>query len=406
MSLSLPQLDDRRYADLLEEALAQIPTLYPQWTDHNPSDPGIVLIELFAWLADMLIYRIDRIPEASYWVFLELLNDTWSSEGARLWEHRRRLPLQDAMRETMLDLRERYRAITPEDFEHLILHTWPASPEAASIPPQPIARARCFPRKDLAQRPGETTPGHVSVVVVPAAGPAENVLTGQSDDPEEIHVRFAGYDERNLDRQLAAAGAAVDTLVHTPSELIAVVRPAAPAPATWTAPAGRVETRPLQAPGELCAALESWLEPRRMLGTCVHVVGPGYAQVTVRAKIYLRHDALARAVTWRVQQQLWWFFHPLYGGDDGVGWPFGRNVYLSEIYRLLDQIEGVDYITGVDVIPAQDELGRAITNEQGQVVGIRLQAHELVDLRGLSNWIELRDKRELVVGIALNPPLA
>src|SRR3954454_9376688 len=74
MPLTLPKLDDRSYADLLEEARTLIPSLDPAWTDHNPTDPGITLIELFAWLAEMLIYRADQVPDRHRLAFLKLLN--------------------------------------------------------------------------------------------------------------------------------------------------------------------------------------------------------------------------------------------------------------------------------------------------------------------------------------------
>ena len=58
MPLNLPNLDDRDYNSLVQEALALIPAHAPEWTDHNPSDPGITLVELFAYLTEMLIYRV------------------------------------------------------------------------------------------------------------------------------------------------------------------------------------------------------------------------------------------------------------------------------------------------------------------------------------------------------------
>lgn len=62
MPVPLPNLDDRRWADLVEEGRALIPRYAPAWTDHNASDPGITLVELFAWLAEMAQYRLNRVP--------------------------------------------------------------------------------------------------------------------------------------------------------------------------------------------------------------------------------------------------------------------------------------------------------------------------------------------------------
>jgi hypothetical protein len=56
MTIPLPNLDDRTYADLLEEARSLIPIECPTWTDHNPSDTGIILLELFAWLTEFTLY--------------------------------------------------------------------------------------------------------------------------------------------------------------------------------------------------------------------------------------------------------------------------------------------------------------------------------------------------------------
>ncbi|HET7187591.1 MAG TPA: baseplate J/gp47 family protein [Gemmatimonadaceae bacterium] len=71
-----PDLDDRQWTDLVAEARALIPTYAPQWTDHNPSDVGMTLVELFAWLVEGMIYRLNRVPEKNYVAFLNLLGIT------------------------------------------------------------------------------------------------------------------------------------------------------------------------------------------------------------------------------------------------------------------------------------------------------------------------------------------
>jgi len=74
--LAPPNLDDRTWVDLVDEARALIPTYAPQWTDHNPSDLGIALVELFAYLVEGLTYRLNRVPEKSYIAFLDLIGIT------------------------------------------------------------------------------------------------------------------------------------------------------------------------------------------------------------------------------------------------------------------------------------------------------------------------------------------
>ena len=73
MPLPEPRLDDRRFQDIVNEAKAMIPRYCPEWTDHNVSDPGVTIIELFAWMTDLLLYRLNRVPEKNYIRFMDLI---------------------------------------------------------------------------------------------------------------------------------------------------------------------------------------------------------------------------------------------------------------------------------------------------------------------------------------------
>lgn len=73
MPLPLPNLDTRRWADLVEEGRSLIPRYAPGWTDHNVHDPGITLMELFAWITDLAIYRTNAIPASHRRKFLALI---------------------------------------------------------------------------------------------------------------------------------------------------------------------------------------------------------------------------------------------------------------------------------------------------------------------------------------------
>lgn len=68
-----PILDDRSFNDIVAEAKARIPRYTPEWTDYNPGDPGIALVELFAWMTEQLIFRLNQVPKLSYLKFLELI---------------------------------------------------------------------------------------------------------------------------------------------------------------------------------------------------------------------------------------------------------------------------------------------------------------------------------------------
>lgn len=73
MPIRSPNLDDRRFEDLVEEARRYISQSCPTWTDLSPGDPGTVLLEVFAYLTDILLYRLNRLPEKAYIEFLRLI---------------------------------------------------------------------------------------------------------------------------------------------------------------------------------------------------------------------------------------------------------------------------------------------------------------------------------------------
>lgn len=273
MPIPLPNLDDRSYADLTGEARALLPALLPEWTDHNPSDPGIVLVELLAWVTDMLLYQVDQVPDGHVEGFLALL-------GAPRQDG---VSLDSATRAAVLDLREHYRAVTVRDHEELVRVAWPADEVGAGFGPGGgVARVRCLPGRNLAapERPRRAAPapGSVSLLVVPPR---------------------------------AAAGA-----------------PPQPAP-------------------ELLAALRAFFEPRRLVATRLHVVGPRYVPVGVAADLALRADALPGNALADAMAALAAFFDPLTGGPDGTGWPFGRPVRVSEVAAVLTGLPLVDYVEEV-----------------------------------------------------------
>ena len=162
MPIPLPNLDDRTYADLVAEATAMIPTVHPEWTNHNPSDPGMVLVELLAWLTEMSLYQVNEITGSHTEAFLELLNGPgWQLRG----------DVNTAVRHTILKLRQRYRAVTIEDFHYLLFNVWPQTKAAQNLGADGgIGRIFCLPHTNLeAKDPTADAPGHISLVILPKA---------------------------------------------------------------------------------------------------------------------------------------------------------------------------------------------------------------------------------------------
>jgi hypothetical protein len=290
MPLNVPDLDDRNYDDLVREALALIPAVAPDWTNHNVSDPGITLVELLAYLTEILIYRTNRITDAQLAVFLSLLIGQPCSRDR---------PLAEQIRQAVLDIRNGAGAVTAADYERL----------ARQCAPGKLARAHCLPGYNLNIKVEDRQrPGHISVVVVPVP------------DTKERHPR----------------------------------------------------------PGqELLASIRRGLEDYRLVTTRLHVVGPQYVPVYIDGTLALLQNAPEGDTVDRVRAALEDFLKVLPGKDEveSESWPFGGDVYLSELYEVIERLPGIDYVAALEL--GSENPARFIRNDKGQVVGVDLRENEL-----------------------------
>ena len=111
MALPAPNLDDRRFQDLVDDAKRLVQQRCPEWTDHNVSDPGVTLIETFAYMVDQLLYRLNRVPDRHYLTFLDLIGvapfpPTAAATDVTFWLS---APQPDAGRRARRDARSRPR---------------------------------------------------------------------------------------------------------------------------------------------------------------------------------------------------------------------------------------------------------------------------------------------------------
>lgn len=101
--------------------------------------------------------------------------------------------------------------------------------------------------------------------------------------------------------------------------------------------------RPTPGPA-LLRAVSAYLGRRRIIGSRIDVVGPAYRVVTVQAQVQPLAGTSPRALAARIVDALDVYLHPLTGGADGQGWPFGRSVFRAEIMQVIDSVPGVDYV--------------------------------------------------------------
>jgi hypothetical protein len=343
MALEQLNLDDRRYADLVEEARRLIVAYDPNWTNHNPSDPGVTLIELFAFLTETLLYRLDQVTEANQRKFLKLLRGpSWTPSGPTS-EH-----LAADTRATVQRLRARYRAVTADDYEYIALQDFNSWLHDAQLEESSGGALEDWWATTRADR------------TVPANLPSHVPSIG----------RVLCLAERNLD-----AGSEPLRAAPAPAHVSVVVlaaREAAPDP-----------------PAPLLSALWGFLDERRMLTTRHHVVAPTFAPVGAEIVVARTSDAVeedrpaGRGLRSRIVTKLEKFLHPLKGGELEQGWPFGRDVFVSEFYRELEDVPGVDYVSDLMLssrCDAGDERcvpASPIWHSEGDLIGLRLEGHHL-----------------------------
>lgn len=91
------------------------------------------------------------------------------------------------------------------------------------------------------------------------------------------------------------------------------------------------------------------LDRHRLITTSLRVVPPDYVNVSVAADIHIKPGYHVPATRSKVEEALLAFLHPLTGGVDGTGWPFGRAVYRSELFQVIGRIDGVGCVNSLRI---------------------------------------------------------
>jgi predicted phage baseplate assembly protein len=100
----------------------------------------------------------------------------------------------------------------------------------------------------------------------------------------------------------------------------------------------------------------AYLDQRRLLTTELYVVKPTYQRVEIRAEIVVSDDADLGEVQQQIEQSLLDYFHPLKGGEDGLGWPFGGTIYYSRVNQRCFTIPGVASVTSLVIVLDGEEI--------------------------------------------------
>jgi hypothetical protein len=286
MPIQLPDLAGRTFDDLMKEMVASIPKFTREWTNLNPSDPGIAVLELLVWIAETLMYRADRVPEKSYMNFLRLISgpgegqddvyDPTDKAHIRMLKYVSALErggtrdLQTMKAEAQRFLNSRYRLVTVEDFRAL-------TAEADSE----IARVEVFPLQ---------TGVHVVIV------PREKTIYS---DPQRAAALLKKTRDYLEPRRLVASAFDVSLAELVPIRLSLVV---------------------------VC---KSYAKSR---------VFGGSVAFTPLDKIS------ADTVEGSIAGAFFTYLDSLRGGPEGTGWQYGRNLMVYELFNIVESVEGVKYV--------------------------------------------------------------
>ncbi|MFN8499768.1 MAG: putative baseplate assembly protein [Anaerolineae bacterium] len=225
--------------------------------------------------------------------------------------------LEDAKLRAPQRLRTRMRAVTPDDFENL----------ARDV--EGVGRVRCLQARE--GEPAAPPPGVVRLLVIPSFLPStEMQLQRMIDEHEAL---------RTQTKRLAVEKSLQEQLLLQP---------------------------------ETEARLRAYLDDRRLLTTRLDIRAPQYTWIYVTTRIKARPPADPSRVQRDVKAALYTFLHPIYGGFEGEGWPFGRPLTIDKVYARIQAVPGVEYATELKLYPIDwsDPLGAQRLGRETQIIDI------------------------------------
>ncbi len=461
--IPVPNLDDRDWQSIRDAMVARIPELCPEWTDHNPSDPGITLIELFAVAFEELLFSLNRVLPKHMREYLNMIGVTLTptsaaktdvvftlsepqsfdvvvkrgfeistagssgeapvifttdedlvipagepsgtvpvSNAAQIDEEI--LGASDGSRDQrfyvanvpVLDLTilvdegdgfqvwaevEDFTLSGPADRHYVLNHGTGGvlfgDGRHGKAPVAGTNNVRAAPYRFGGGTRGNVGAGTITqlrsshVYIDGVTNPEAAVGGGDEETVEDAVAR--GPTEQLKTRNRAVAAEDFETLTQESSTGLARARtlplydPAHPEDET----PGVVSVIAMPKGGgalsqALRDAIRAYLDERRLVTTRIYVIDPDYVTVDVEATVAKTPEADPGALADKVAATLLEFLHPEYGGDPakaaayveaqssgtpvgerGAGWPFGRSIYLSELYEVMERVRGVDYVESI-----------------------------------------------------------
>lgn len=406
MPITLPDLDTKTYQDIVDEMLASIPNYTDKWTNYNVSDPGITILEMLCWITESTLYRINKIPDASYVSFLRLLAgvsgiddiDRLLADPNLFRSHRDilefLLDIETGNEKNIIDMKaaalkflnSRYRAVTKEDFRELAIEATDSDlfyasdlKDTASLliklrdakDPVSVFIYESFSStmKGLLERFDGSAP--LSPLLQQTLIDELNRLiqSGYINKEESFSEVKRSNRTKVLMQKQELDGEALILLNRSlledayPDQLENMTNRAKVVRAIVDQSTREEKVRIIIVSNRrdkdkykaLIEQVKEYLDPRRLIGTVIEVSSPVYTGVGIQIKIELTSYEKVEIIQENVSTRILNYLDPLTGGPKGSGWPYGRPLTIYEVVQVVEDTNGVKRTVGV-VIDNDDDL--------------------------------------------------
>ena len=291
MAIPLPILDDRTYEQLVTEMLELLPRNNREWTNRNPTDPGVMLLELFAYLIEMDIFQLDRITNESYAKFLKLVEVDTSAYSVE--------PTNEEIRSGVVQALQNLsylRGVSDNDMSRII--------EDVLLPLGIISRIYTFSGKYIKKNFWEP-------------GPDINKRVHAEMEKEGYTLVILSIDNSPFMREQDNPCLTQVAIDRSP---------------------GRYTLSDVN----LYSVVEA-LRQRRMLTNRIYVHQARVINLAFYIKIVPEKNADLEELPKKIIDKILDYYCPVWGGEDETGFALGRPFKNSEAISVIEQALGVDY---------------------------------------------------------------
>ncbi len=361
MSLDIPNLDDLTYEALIDELVRSVPRYSAQWTDFNPSDPGITLLQMLSWIGQSLLYRANTISDQSYYNYLQLLAGEGlyrpvDSYQLALLEILHRWPMESTpgtdqygqphkvpKARTQAEINEieaiaqaywqvNNRAIAEVDyyalgleayFNELVLITGQTSNKELQYRQQSLSHLQQLRR--LFVRTNDQVQLNPSLLPKQRNEAQQNKT--QLNEVVEAQDKIQDLQENNKPLKQQQW---IELIVNIAADLPYVL----------------LQDKPENNPQaiRLLAAIKNFVVPRRPVGTLIKVRLAHYTQINLEVQVQRSSGSQSQQVSDAIQQHVNRYIDSVTGGRNGDGWPMGAALVSFDLIHLISEVDNVEFV--------------------------------------------------------------